>query len=60
MVGRAEPGREYLRMDDEGGGVGLKVGEEEGDRVEHNVADAGPQRGLVGVRDGKAKHEHGH
>ena len=69
MAGGAEASREELGGDDEGGGVGAEVGEEEGEGVEHEERDVVATAVLaviarvaaeVVVHEGDDEHEEGH
>uniref|UniRef100_A0A8R7RCY2 Uncharacterized protein n=1 Tax=Triticum urartu TaxID=4572 RepID=A0A8R7RCY2_TRIUA len=57
---RAEPGGVDLGGDDEGGGVGPEVGEEEGERVHDDEAGLVALARPVVVGHGEADHEGGH
>ena len=59
MASRPEPSREKLSWDDESGGVGPEVGEEEGERVQDDKPDVVAGLEMV-VRDGQREHEHRH
>lgn len=60
MAGGPESGREQLGRENEGGGVGAEVGEEEGEAVEDHEPNVGGGGPVSVVGDGDAQIPSGH